>query len=371
MLFMAIDHVGALIIRRHSAEYWGGLWTRYTSSDHAQFALRFLSDLCAPGFFLWMGVGMALLAARRSREGWSMPVVTRFLALRGLLLIAVGQLVETPAWIIGLIVAKGTPISAPIPGGGRPIYLGAGVIFALGASMILASILMPAIRRRSWIWIMLGASLLCVCSALIPAAMHAGEVFAWWERVLLIAGQTGAVLFEYPVLPWLAITCLGIAIGQFLERPNGATTRAISSLGVILIVAAVTLRFLGGFGNTRMPRDGTWIEFFNLIKYPPSLVFTLLMVGGNLLLFALFSGIGAQKWTAGRILITLGRAPLFFYIAHLYLFALLGAIFFQHGTNYLVGLSVWAVGMIPLYYACVWFDRFKRARPRMSVWRML
>jgi uncharacterized membrane protein len=318
-----------------------------------------------------MGVGIALLTSQKSREGWSMPAVRRFLVLRGLLLIAIGQFIETPAWIIGLIAAKKTQISALIPGGGGPIYLAVGVIFALGTSMTLTSVLMPVIRSRPWIWTVLGASLLFVCSALIPDAVRAGDVFASWERVLLIAGQTGVVLFEYPVLPWLAITCLGVALGQFLERRNGAMTHAGFSLGAILIVGALTLRFLGGFGNTRMPRDGTWIEFFNLIKYPPSLIFTLIMVGGNLLLFGLLSGIEAQRGAAGRILVTLGRAPLFFYIAHLYLFALIGALFFKDGTNYFVGLSVWAVGMVPLYYACARFDRFKRARPGTSVWRML
>jgi uncharacterized membrane protein len=160
-------------------------------------------------------------------------------------------------------------------------------------------------------------------------------------------------------------------MGQFLERWNSAMARASFWVGVVLIFAALALRFLGGFGNTRMPREGTWIEFFNLIKYPPSMIFSLMMVGGNLLLFGLFSGIQAQTSTVGRILGTFGRAPLFFYLAHLYLFAVIGAIFFQQGTNYSVGSSVWSLGMIPLYFACAWFERLKRSRPKTSVWRML
>jgi uncharacterized membrane protein len=337
-----------------------------------QFVLRFLSDLCAPGFFLWMGVGIAFLTTQRSREGWDMAAITRFLFLRGLLLIAIGQFVETPAWLIGLLAAKTTHISAPVPGGGGPIYAAIGVVFALGASMILTGLLIPLIRLHSWKWIVLGASLLMLCSALIPAASHAGDVFAWWQRLLLVTGQSGVILFEYPVLPWLAITCVGVALGQWLEqRDRGAMTRASAWISVVLIITAFALRFLGGFGNTRVPRDDSWIELLNLIKYPPSLVFSLMMLGGNLLLFSLFSAIDARKWKAGRMLATFGRAPLFFYIAHLYLFAIVGAALFQHGTNYLIGLMVWAVGLFPLYYACAWFDRFKRAHSSTSVWRML
>ena len=139
MLLMAIDHVGFLVVRRHSVEFWGGQWTRYGGGDQVQFVLRLLSDLCAPGFFLWMGVGIALFAAQRTREGWSTAAITRFLALRGLLLIAIGQVIETPAWLLGLISsAVHTSASVPIPGGGGPMYAALGVIFALGASMVQA-----------------------------------------------------------------------------------------------------------------------------------------------------------------------------------------------------------------------------------------
>ena len=120
-----------------------------------------------------------------------------------------------------------------------------------------------------------------------------------------------------------------------------------------------------------MPRDESWIEFFNLVKYPPSLVFNLMMVGCNLLLLSLFSGADAWKWRVSQVLVTFGRAPLFFYLAHLYLFAVIGAIFFRQGTNYVVGLTVWAGGMFPLYYACAWFERLKRSRARTSILRML
>lgn len=372
MLLMALDHVGALVVRRHSSEYWGGLWTRYGQGDEVQFVWRLLSDLCAPGFFLWMGVGMAWFIANRTREGWSSAAVTRSFVLRGLLLIAIGQLIETPAWLLGILSAtKRAVMSVPVPGGGGPLLAALGVLFALGASMILTSVLLTRVRTRPLLWIVLGGVLLLACNWLLPSAEHAGDTFAWWQRLLLVAGQGGVILFEYPVLPWLAIACFGIALGQLLEKPNGLRPRAVAWMGGACVIAGIVLRFVGEFGNTRLPRDDSWIEFFNLIKYPPSLIFTLLMVGGNLLLFGFFSGVAPRASRAVRILETFGRAPLFFYIAHLYLFAVIGSVFFREGTSYLVGLSVWAVGLIPLHYACAGFERFKRARPSSSVWRML
>jgi uncharacterized membrane protein len=371
MLFMAMDHVGLLIVRRHSAEYWGGLWTRYGGSDHVQFLIRLLSDLCAPGFFLWMGSGIALLAAQRASDGWSTSAITRFLALRGLLLIAIGQAIETPAWVIGLYGSASALTAEPVPGGGGAIYVDISVIFALGASMVLAGVLMAVVGRRSWLWLLLGVSLLAVSSALVPAASHAREMFSLWQRLLLVAGQTGLVLVEYPVLPWFALTCIGIALGQAMERHQTPRQRMSAVIGVGLICAALILRHTGAFGNIRLPRDDGWIEFFNLIKYPPSLVFSLLMVGGNLLLLSLFSGRNATQWKASRLLATFGRAPLFFYIAHLYLFALLGAMFFRQGTNYGTGVAIWGSALFPLYAVCAWFGRLKRASPGTSILRML
>jgi hypothetical protein len=126
---------------------------------------------------------------------------------------------------------------------------------------------------------------------------------------------------------------------------------------------------LGSFGNLRPPRDGSWIEFLNLIKYPPSLVFTLFMVGGNLVLLSLIERASLAATAAGRVFEALGRAPLFFYVAHLWLFALVGAIWFRHGASYGVVYAIWLTGLVPLYLATAAYARFVARRPAGSVWR--
>ena len=95
MVVMAIDHVSYMIGRFHSGEMWAGVWTRYTSP--VAFLTRFVTHFCAPGFFFLMGVGISLLVEARTNQGWSAGRTSRFLAIRGLLLVLVSFFVELPA----------------------------------------------------------------------------------------------------------------------------------------------------------------------------------------------------------------------------------------------------------------------------------
>src|SRR6202050_5635179 len=60
----------------------------------------------------------------------------------------------------------------------------------------------------------------------------------------------------------------------------------------------------------------TIILFFDVEKYPPSLEYLLMTLGGIFILLALAGG-GSAGW-CGRVLETYGRVRLYFYILHLY-----------------------------------------------------
>jgi uncharacterized membrane protein len=145
--------------------------------------------------------------------------------------------------------------------------------------------------------------------------------------------------------------------------------RALPWVGAAAVAVALVLRSAGGFGNLRAPRDGSWIEFLNVIKYPPSLVFTLLTVGGNLLLLAAIERLALSRSAVGRILEGFGRAPLAFYIAHLWLFAVIGAVGFRQGTGYGTVYAIWLAGLVPLYFLTTSYARVVARRPDGSVWR--
>ncbi|MDH4063551.1 MAG: hypothetical protein OEW19_04070, partial [Acidobacteriota bacterium] len=199
---------------------------------------------------------------------------------------------------------------------------------------------------------------------------HFATDYSFARSVLMVSRWSHGVWSQYPLVPWFGIAALGILLGRAIVDDKERTYRALRWIGGGMVAAALGLRLLGGFGNLRTSRDGTWIELLNFIKYPPSLVFTLFMVGGNLLLLAAIDR--ARLWASrlGQVLLVFGQAPLAFYVAHLWLFAIVGAIWFRSGTGYAIVYAVWIAGLVPLYFVTHWFRDFKMAKPRESIWRM-
>src|SRR5690349_22193446 len=86
MALMALDHARDFIAQ---SDLPSELWSQPARllPDPWLFLTRFVTHLCAPGFFLLMGVGLALFAEGRRRAGWSTTRITRHFLLRGSLLV--------------------------------------------------------------------------------------------------------------------------------------------------------------------------------------------------------------------------------------------------------------------------------------------
>lgn len=365
MVVMALDHVGLMVGRFHSQEMWAGAWTRYQSA--LPFLTRFVTHFCAPGFFLLMGAGMALMAGARARQGWTDGHITRSIVTRGLLLVVVATFFEVPAFVIATL--SGPPLGDnsefAIPGTPERRWV-LTVLFALGTSMAVSGLL---IRARSAVWALLAAAALLVTAVTTPGPEHVDTVYGFGRTVLMLSRWSHGVWAQYPLVPWFGIAALGVLLGRALAADKARVYRALPWVGLACLALAVGLRAAGAFGNLRAPRDGSWIEFLNLIKYPPSLVFTLFMVGGNLLLLAFLER--AQVWTTGlgRVIETFGRSPLAFYIAHLWLFSLIGVAWFRQGTGYGAVYAIWLGGLVPLYLVTRWYGAFVARRPATSAWK--
>jgi len=205
---------------------------------------------------------------------------------------------------------------------------------------------------------------------LTPGPENISTAYGFFTGLFLIPGVNHHIWIQYPVIPWFGITALGVLFGRWIVHDRRAAFASVPWLGLAALAAAIALRAYGGFGNIRLPRDGSWIEFLNFIKYPPALVFTLFMLGTNLLLLAGLERVPAWLAPLGRVLRVFGEVPLAFYLAHLWLFALVGAAGFRDGAGYLAVYVVWLVGLLPLYFVTRRYRDFKRAKPIDSYWRL-
>jgi len=366
MALMALDHASLFVAHKHpQGEMWGGAFPAY--SDTLAFLTRWVTHLCAPGFFFLMGVGMALLAHSYHQRGWSRWAITRHFLIRGAMLIALKLLVVNRAWEL-------TP-------GGWGIQLYIGVLFALGACMILGSLLLGTLYPLLGVWLkptflLLTLVLMIGTELLVPGPSQWGARLGLLRLLLWVPGgifgaQGQTVLWSYyPVLPWLKLVTFGMVLGFWLAKNRENALSRAWKLGLAFLAAFVVLRCLNGFGNIRPRMGSTWIDFLNVVKYPPSIVFTLMTMGINLLLLALLGRARerAQKWL--RPLLVFGQTPLFFYVLHLFLYAALGKLLTPRGTSIPAMYPYWLLGLAVLYPLCLWYGQFKARQPSGSIWRL-
>ncbi|MBN1147117.1 MAG: DUF1624 domain-containing protein [Anaerolineales bacterium] len=353
IVLMALDHANALIARgRLESELWIGPFPDYHGNALA-FLVRFVTHLAAPGFFFLMGAGMSLFAASRREQGWGNGSTARHFLVRGALLILFQFTLENPAWQMGQIIPAGLA------------YFG--VLYALGGCMILAILL---IRLPIRYLVSLSALLIILTELLLPDAGDAGAHYAPALRLWLLPGFTPGLYVLYPLMPWLGVVGLGLAYGRWLKSDPQEAYRSAWRLGALGLTVFVPLRLMGGFGNLRPPQDNNWIAFLNLVKYPPSLTFLLATLGLDILFLGLFAHLERSFAAPLRLLGVYGGVPLFFYISHLYLYALVGQWLNPAGVGILRMLPFWLFGLALLFPLCWWYGNFKHSRSANSLWRL-
>jgi uncharacterized membrane protein len=371
MVVMAIDHTRDFICNiPFEPEDINHTWAFY-------FFVRWVTHFCAPAFFLLAGVG-AYFYGRRHSAGQ----LQVFLISRGLWLVFLEFTVIGFAWTFH-------------PGWGM-----FGVICCLGLSMILLAALVRLPR-----WVVMAVALIVIAAhdlfdGLKPASFRSMQ----WLLVMLhsrggahLGGWTVFVLF--PLIPWCAVTLLGFSIGSVFEKNAAAARRILLYAGVGSLLLFGLLRATNLYGNpiagVAKSTPGEWhmmptasqtaILFLDVEKYPPSLQYLLMTLGGIFILLAIAD---AKIWSGfARILEVYGRVPLFFYILHLYAIhlaaGLLGYLTHQpvrwlfHGGFFLNyppdgqpyghGLAVvcgtWFAIVVLLYFPCAWFARVKKNHP--------
>lgn len=360
ILFMLLDHVRETFYLHHQVP--DPMVVADTPPD--LFASRLLAHLCAPVFVFLTGLSAFLYASRHS-DGRA--AASSFLWRRGLFLVLLEVTVINFAWTFQFPPAK--------------VFLQ--VIWVIGLSMLALAALVWLPRAPLAV---LGMVLIAGHNLLDGVHFPVGHVLhvPWailHDRGWIEVSEALRLRTSYPLLPWIGVIALGYVAGPwFLSAAN--TPRRQSLLwawGWGLLAGFVVLRAMNIYGDRPWVAGDTLLltamGFFNVTKYPPSLLFIALTLGIGLLLLRAFErrdGAGWMAWLA-----TFGAAPMFFYILHLYVlkFLYLGAeAIWGANQGKVYGFeSVWMVWLCAIVLAALLYPAVRafaafKARRRDIAW---
>ncbi len=358
IVIMALDHTRDFFMVGHAQDP-----TRDPHATAALFFTRWITHFCAPVFVLLAGVSVGLMTARRSQNQ-----LTRFLLTRGLWLIFVE---------IFIIATAETFSPFGIAQVGGLIFVPMQVIWAIGSSMVALSALQRLGRKACFALgfaIVAGHNLL---DRVWPASKLPDQQWpAWVALHSQMSLHLGPYLFLliYPLLAWIGVMTLGFGISGVFELPAERRYQLLLWPGVAITAGFVILRALGVYGDPSAwhlqpgANVATALSFLNTTKYPPSLLYLMMTLGPSAVLCSLADRMPAA---VKSVLITYGRVPFAFYVAHFYLIHLLSVllgmlqgfrpgqmmtVFRFYPAGYGVGLpgvyAAWALVVVLLYPLC-------------------
>jgi uncharacterized membrane protein len=264
------------------------------------FFAHWLLQFCAPIFVMLTGTGAYL----RLASGRSKPAVAKFLATRGLMLVAID------VFIVPLVKWFDFDLQ----------HLRTGPLWAIGWSMVGLSAL---VFLRTGIVAIAGMGIVLLHNALDgihPDSL--GPLAGLW----VVLHQTGGVrmgswlslAIAWPVLPWLGVMACGFGLGELYRLPAQLRRAMLAGSGLNLLVMFLVLRTLNLYGDpapwSPQPTTAqTVMSYVNCTRQPPSLCYLLMTLGPALLLLAWLEG---RRSARLEILAALGCVPLYCYLAH-------------------------------------------------------
>jgi uncharacterized membrane protein len=358
MVLMALDH---------TRDFFGtSAMNPRDVHDPTLFLTRWVTHFCAPIFIFLAGLSAFLYG----NGGRTRQEVSFFLFTRGAWLVLLEFTVVLFGWtfdpafnffVLQVIWAIGGSMIA-LAG---MIHLPRAIIATLALAMIAGHNLLDGIKAEQlqafgWLWLLLHE----------PGLMNP------------VPGLK--VLALYPLVPWIGVMAAGYAFGPVMNFPEPQRRRRLLGSGILLVGIFVGLRAVNTYGDPAAWQPSpTWgaslLSFINCEKYPPSLLYLAMTLGPGLVGLALFEG--ARGRLAGW-LITFGRVPFLYYIAHIYLIHLVAvavaafadadlAWLFQgtpmtkpdeYGVSLPVVYVLWLGIVLALYPLCRWFAALKRRR---------
>jgi uncharacterized membrane protein len=373
MIVMALDHV---------RDYFHFDSLVFSPTDlqrttPALFATRLITHLCAPTFIFLAGTSAYFIAQQKTLKDTSI-----FLLTRGLWLVILQVTIIQFGWNFD-------------PGFH---YTSSNIISTIGFCMIILSLV---IHLRFDIILVIGLVMVAGHNTLDAISFESGSIkeVIWsflHQRKDYVLGNNRTFRFLYPLIPWIGVMALGYCFGRLYDQHLGAEKRKrlILQLAASSLIVFIILRWFNTYGDP-MPWSNwpeasvTIMSFFNLEKYPPSLLFLVFTLGIALLILSILEGINLDRWQAVTLF---GKVALFYYVIHIYLIHLLALVVvswmgfpwetmiffgspaqthpllkgiygFSLGETYLI----WIVIIILLYPACVYWNSFK-LRNKLKWW---
>ena len=372
MIIMTLDHVRDYF--HHDAFVYSP--TDLEQTNVLLFFTRFITHYCAPVFVFLAGISAYLYGAKRSKKELSF-----FLLTRGIWLV----LIEL--FIVSLFRTF------------NPLYTfnNLQVIWAIGISMmVLAGFIYLNLRWILVTGILLIAAHNALDSVHVPGNSISSFLWALLHEPRHFTFGNFTVYTHYPLIPWIGIMLTGYYFGSLYTAHDAAKRRKLllfAGTGALLLF--IVLRSLNIYGDanhwsTQKDAVFTVLSFLNVTKYPPSLLYILVTVGPACIFLALAEQPNAPK-AAARMVQIFGRAPMFFYLAHILLIHILAIIaavvtgfkvsdmilstgvnsapaLKHYGFSLLIVYVVWITVLIMLYPLCKWFDRYKSAHGPQQPW---
>jgi len=306
MILMALDHVRDFIHR----EAMVASPTDLERTTPVLFFTRWVTHFCAPVFLLTAGLGAWFWWKR----GRSRAQLAGFLLTRGFWLALLELTVMRFAYNFSVSPEY-------------PVFLL--VLWVLGACMIGLSV---CVWMPSRFVLVAALAMIAFHNLLDPiTARDLGSAAPLWHLV----HQVGAfrlgdltVIVGYPLVPWVAVMALGFASGPLFQLAASDRRRALLMVGAAATIGFVVMRAWNGYGDpapwqSQASPVFTGLSFLNTTKYPPSLIFLLMTLGPAYLSLA---WLDRRRLESSHPLVVLGRAPLFYFVAHFFLAHLAAAV---------------------------------------------
>ena len=366
MIIMALDHARDYT----NTGYMFSDPTNLETTTPILFFTRWITHFCAPIFVFLAGTSAFLYGQKNASKNH----LSKFLFTRGLWLVFIELTLVNFAWTFDFTLSV-------------HIFQ---VIWAIGICMIILAALIHLPRK---ILLIIGLLIVFGHNLLDGITQQGSEPMSllWYYvhqfNFQVINDGNGMLAIAYPFMPWLGIMILGYCFGHFYKKGFDLQIRKkwLLGLGFGAIILFFVLRFINIYGDLApwSSQDSSTysvLSFFNVTKYPPSLIYTLMTIGPALLFLYAIESV-KNKFT--NIMLVFGRVPFFYYILHLYLIHVLGMIgliilgedwqelvltverfktgyLFNIGFDLWVSYLVWFLVVLILYPICKKYMRYKR-----------